>query len=89
MGRGSIGGWEGRPVACFDGLWPKATMQAVKVREPVMKTATAAKAARKPVAAKASKPMMSPAFFRVMDEMLEQQRRDRRKLARQLEKQAA
>lgn len=54
-----------------------------------MKTATAAKAARKPVAAKASKPMMSPAFFRVMDEMLEQQRRDRRKLARQLEKQAA
>lgn len=53
-----------------------------------MKT-TAAKPARKPVAAKAVKPMMSPAFFRVMDDMLQQQRRDRRKLARQMEKQAA
>lgn len=54
-----------------------------------VKTTTQIKPARKPAAVKAVKAMISPAFFRVMDEMLDQQRRDRRKLARQLGKQAA
>lgn len=54
-----------------------------------MKTQTA-KPARKPAVQKtAFRPMMPPEFFVVMDEMLAQQRRDRRKLAKQLEKQAA
>ncbi len=54
-----------------------------------MKNQTA-KPARKPAKAKAAlKPMMPREFFVVMDEMLEQQRRDRRKLARQLAKKAA
>lgn len=53
-----------------------------------MNSATVKKPVRK-VPAAAAEPKISPAFFTAMDEILAGQRRDRKRLQRQLAKKAA